>query len=1049
MLQTAAHFGRIRKKMEEDRHHADMELKQASQKMDAALNAQAAINDARFKQTLSDIAATKKEADDRINQAKQDFKTRLFALTSTVNEQVRKTNIRIDQVSNTVTKNKLAQAKINANVNAEMKRMVELGNKRYAEHVAKDKELKGIIEKNKEATDARLKAMQRHYVMELNEVRSTMKKNRAHASHMLAKKTAALYAAIAKNEREQAATNEALAQQTRQAKLDIADALHEAKNDFSARLGALHKTVIDNDKKFEKKIDKLTGIVREDAIKNEAGRKNLKTIMDANKVELQDAVRDAIRKGEARMSQAQNHLTTLNSKTKAALNAKVTTEISNLRKRASGQIEGLRLQSKEAREEMKKELLYAIRSMAEEAHKNIHDAKDVATAAFAEVEDAQEIEKQKAAKDREAIANKIEHEAQFAAQQVKDATLTMERSLLSLRYYTMDKIKKTNTKVDAYATELKKQVKDTKADMKAQMKTLKEAIKTSKKNNKKKVRKADKLSATQWKAVHAHVQSEFEKSEELANKRYGDLYEKMAEQRASIDNELGAAVTDINDSIAKNAALADERFEKTVKDIKAARVQARKQVKEARQTFATGLAAITASVKEMDSRLMSEVMLVSGELIDHQAMQKTVNRHVKAEIDRIENLMNDQSSHSVQARGKLRAIMDENKRVAHEEVVELDNLFNQKLAKIRSQAAADAAAAKKDLTDATKSMYSALDDQQKDLIAANEDSQYQITQYSKKSLENIANAKADFEDRLTTLATTIAANHKKVEEGLETLTGVTSAHIQTGELERKLLRDQHAAMEADMNKAIIVAIQKGETEMKAVAARARENLTGAQRALLLEITETVESFADKTFKTIQGKYSKIADNYMSLKAYAVAAEDSIEDAVAKGHGKALSSIGDLLLAVAGLADVKIQKEEGLSPEPVIHAMFSTDEIQIDNKVTKVNGLVKEFATVVNDCRLRWPMGLGKYLLLKLEGSMHKKGALQVDKITGRHGNWVFVNAHAVGLSHQLKEFHNLAVKMTHYEDSLAKLTAALTAKKPAPMPRPKPYYVPGKEWKGD
>merc|ERR1711934_967669 len=78
------------------------------------------------------------------------------------------------------------------------------------------------------------------------------------------------------------------------------------------------------------------------------------------------------------------------------------------------------------------------------------------------------------------------------------------------------------------------------------------------------------------------------------------------------------------------------------------------------------------------------------------------------------------------------------------------------------------------------------------------------------------------------------------------------------------------------------------------------------------------------------------------------------------------------------------------------------------------------------------MGLGKYLLLKLEESMLEKGALQVDKIADQDGNWVFINGHAVGLSNKLNDFESLAVRMTDYEATLAALTAALSGKVEAP-----------------
>merc|ERR1711998_158392 len=135
MAATAAKFRRVRETMAEDRHNADMALKAASSKMAASMNAFKALNDKRFAKTVKDIAAAKAEAKARVAAAKVSFKVHLNALSATVKDQVSKTNHRIDQLNNVVTKNKVAQAQVNANVAAESKRMVKLGNKRYQEHL--------------------------------------------------------------------------------------------------------------------------------------------------------------------------------------------------------------------------------------------------------------------------------------------------------------------------------------------------------------------------------------------------------------------------------------------------------------------------------------------------------------------------------------------------------------------------------------------------------------------------------------------------------------------------------------------------------------------------------------------------------------------------------------------------------------------------------------------------------------------------------------------------------------------------------------------------
>merc|ERR1711959_625884 len=90
--QTAAQFRQVRAKMAKDRHHADQMRKHASARMDAALNAHKALQDKRFAQTVSDIAAAKKEAKTRVNQAVTSFKVGILKLSAVVHQQSKKLN---------------------------------------------------------------------------------------------------------------------------------------------------------------------------------------------------------------------------------------------------------------------------------------------------------------------------------------------------------------------------------------------------------------------------------------------------------------------------------------------------------------------------------------------------------------------------------------------------------------------------------------------------------------------------------------------------------------------------------------------------------------------------------------------------------------------------------------------------------------------------------------------------------------------------------------------------------------------------------------------
>merc|ERR1711968_288408 len=589
---------------------------------------------------------------------------------------------------------------------------------------------------------------------------------------------------------------------------------------------------------------------------------------------------------------------------------------------------------------------------------------------------------------------------------LSNTVATLQRSMLALKKETRKKIAKTNKRVDAYAAALTKEAKDVDSLMKTQMSNLLSGINAQRKAASSAISAANAASAAGFNRGMKEVEAALKKAQEDSTKKFGKMYEDMGKQRAAIDKNLASRTTAMNDGIAKAAALADSRFSKTVKDINAARKEASAQVLGARKDFATKLNSLTSKITAMETKLVGEVMVVSGDVINNRAIQARVNAANAAEMNRIEKLMNLQHSESIKARGKLRRVLDENKRAAAEETDELDTLFKGKIAKIRSVMAANARDAAKDLTKATTQMYTNMANVQQANLEKNAAHKAAIEKYATESQAAIAASKKDFSSRLQALTNVVAANHKKVEKGLTVLTGIIRDEKKMAAADRALIREQNKAMGDDMQKKIVQAVQLGEAKAKAVASQARQNLDSTTQSMLVQI----------------------ANNYLSLKAYAVTANDKLSDYTAKGKGKNLSSLGDLLISVASLSDVKPQKAEGLSASSSLPGIFTSDKVKVDNKVTKINGMVNEFVDVSNQVRMRWPMGLGKYLLLKLEASMSGKGVLQVDKIDEKEGNFVFLNGHSVGLSNKLNDFEDLAVSMGSYEKTLAKLTAELSGR---------------------
>merc|ERR1712057_148927 len=464
---TAAQFNDVETKMAKNRHDIDMALKQATMRFEAALNAQKALEAKRYAETVRNIAAARADAKKKVNAAKTEFKVGLLQLSSTVKEQVTKVNNRIDATAGVVRSNRAAQAKVNANVNAEMSRMIKLGNKRYKQHLHNDIELQKLIHKGQAETNRKLDRMAMSFNQALAAVRRQLAKDRKHAENKLKKSTGGVWAALWKNQAMQAKKNAAMAAATRRMRLDAIDQVRKTKAMFRKKIHNLGEVVKKNDAKADKKIAKLTGVVKANAAKSAKGRREIAALEQANKNELHHSIRAAIAKGEKRAQLVEKRGAKMDKDTRWLVNNKLNTEISKLRDETNASVEALALQSKAARSEMKKETLYAIRSAADVA-KN-----DLKIAIRDGVQKMQAFQKRSAASHaksalaRKALASRIATNAKAVSRMIRDAVATDARSRLALKAETAKAIKKTNLRVDAYAARMRKQAKAARSEIKA------------------------------------------------------------------------------------------------------------------------------------------------------------------------------------------------------------------------------------------------------------------------------------------------------------------------------------------------------------------------------------------------------------------------------------------------------------------------------------------------------------------------------------------------------------------------------------------------------
>merc|ERR1712139_170324 len=515
---------------------------------------------------------------------------------------------------------------------------------------------------------------------------------------------------------------------------------------------------------------------------------------------------------------------------------------------------------------------------------------------------------------------------------------------------------------------------------------------------------------------------------------YYKKYLTLAHDRADADTALAAATRKLNDALAKQAAIMDSRFSKTVKNLSSARKSAGAAVVSLCKDFATQLALVTTEVAKIETLLISSISVVSGEIISASANKYRVELRVSKEISRILKLANVEYSESKRARGKLKILMDENKSAASDEVAALAKSLKSKISHANARYVRQHAALYKDLAIASQSLYEKMAGSQKS-------SADHVIDASKLQIAGEA-----FKSKIVMLADACASGAVRAQRDMTAITGAVHNIDKAPDADRPLVAAAIKMAVDGMNAALTGAIMFGEARGKAVEQRIAIHRKDVKRWLQIELAAAVDRSADEAFATIQADRQKIADNYLSLKAYAVAAADKVVDQLSKGQGRYLSSVGDLLQTVGSMGAVKPKPSEGLGMGgDKVPTIFSGSFIKVPAGKAPINGLVNEYTDSCKQVRERWPMGLGKYLLDRLEVSMMGKGVLQVDKVPGKSGNFVYMNGGSVGLSSKLNDFASLAVSMSDYESALAHLTSKLTVGPHVPTKS----YVKPPEWNGN
>jgi hypothetical protein len=1064
---TAAEFSKVRTKMAEDRAHADAELSHTTARLDAALHASAALQDKRFQTTVADIAAAKKEANDRVAAFKTSFKTDLLALSNVVEEQSKKLNARVTQLSGTVASNKADQAHLNSQVNAENKRIQKVGQERYAEHLKKDAELKSLMASNKADTAKQMTDLRTSFTAGLDKIKGQMKKDRASHEAALAKSTGALFSTLTANKKAQDEINGQLTAATHAAELKAKQELTAAKDEFATKIAGLTSTVEKNKAKHTKKVLELTGIVEANALKDAAARTQLKKVQQFNYNAIKNAVADAVHKGEQRALQVEKKMAGVNKKTVEQMNTRITTEIGALAKNLHSQLAQLALDTKEARAQMKKEILEEVDVAKKLAAQNLKAAVAWSEGEFSKLHANLEAEAKLGGDARAAMKAQNDADKLAAEARLNDAVATQAAALLSYRQEMCKEIGinsniadgmnvditcgggKLNKKVATQYEIMIENANAVKATMASNQNDLTAALESARSATENQLAATDAKSAAAYSASIKAVEDGIAAATKRADAKFAGAYIKMAEDAQHHEDALEVAVRGLNEDLATAAALEDRRFAHTVKDIATAKKEASDAVGDAKKMMVAQMISTRKKLDEVEKRITGDIMVVSAMIVSDKAEQSAVNKMNEAEMARIIKKSNEYYSDDKRARGGLKAIIDEHKRIAADETATLAKEATKTIATVEQEQRDLLDGFKKDLTKATEEVYAKLAADNLAQIEAQEALTDMHVSAKAATAAALADAHKTFDSRVTSLTNVITANKAAYEHHLAETTGIVTDWKKGSAADRKAIRAIRDGQVSSLESDIVHAIQIGEAKIKAVEQIAQAGIEESKTMLLSTISSSVENMADAVFATVQGNRGTIADNYLSLKAYSAAAADGLADYLAKGKGRNLSSIGDLLNSIIALVgeDEPLGAGEGFGMDE-IPALFSGEMVPVDGSVSKINGLVNEYIDVLAGVKGRWPMGLGYYLISQLEMAMQDAGALEVDEVEGKNGKFVYVNAASVGLASKLPDFQSLAVTMTLFESSLASLTKTVSAA-PIVSKKDAAIKVPAPEWQGN
>merc|ERR1712178_106944 len=275
------------------------------------------------------------------------------------------------------------------------------------------------------------------------------------------------------------------------------------------------------------------------------------------------------------------------------------------------------------------------------------------------------------------------------------------------------------------------------------------------------------------------VMKGIEKARKYSQDMFGKVEIQMAKDRAYLDGRFKSEMINTNNKLTALTALSSANFRKTVKDIK--------EVADAKKYFKGALVELTAKIKQQENRLVGQRQAVTAMVEADRATQAKINRDAEASLKRIVKIADKRHTESKRARGFLRALFNQNKKIAAKEIADMRKKASAQLAVGRAEAAAHKLKFAKDLTAATKKLNVALSKESADQASKLAGLKKSLADTKAATAASLAKAKKEYNSRITPLTNTVVANAGKFEKHLSRVTGAAMNWKKASAADRKVL----------------------------------------------------------------------------------------------------------------------------------------------------------------------------------------------------------------------------------------------------------------------